>query len=94
MIFRNLFESTDIATVFLDKNMVIRSFTPSVATIFNILPGDRGRPITDLANRLDLASFSEDIATVCAGHRTIERHVENVDLHRSLSRANSTLQEW
>jgi two-component system CheB/CheR fusion protein len=76
---QNLFESTDIATVFLDKDMVIRSFTPSVATVFNILPGDRGRPITDLASRLDLASFSEDIAAVCAGRQTIERHVENVD---------------
>jgi two-component system, chemotaxis family, CheB/CheR fusion protein len=76
---QNLFESTDIATVFLDKNMVIRSFTPSVATIFNILPSDRGRPITDLSSRLDLASFSQDIAAVCADHRTIEHHVENVD---------------
>jgi two-component system CheB/CheR fusion protein len=76
---QNLFESTDIATVFLDKNLVIRSFTPSVATIFNILPGDRGRPISDLSGPLDLASFAEDIAAVCANHQAVERNVENVD---------------
>ena len=41
---QNLFDSTDIATVFLDQNLVIRSFTPAVAKVFNILPSDRGRP--------------------------------------------------
>ena len=51
---QNLFESTEVATVFLDKALVIRSFTPASAEIFNILPGDRGRPITDLSSRLNL----------------------------------------
>jgi two-component system, chemotaxis family, CheB/CheR fusion protein len=76
---QNLFESTDVATVFLDKNLVIRSFTPAVAEIFSILPGDRGRPITDLSSRLSFASFSEDIIAVCTDHRTIERRLENID---------------
>jgi two-component system CheB/CheR fusion protein len=76
---QNLFESTDVATVFLDKNLVIRSFTPAVSRIFNILPGDRGRPITDLSSRLNLPGFSQDIARVFAGHGSIERHAQNVE---------------
>ena len=40
---QNLFESTDVATVFLDKALTIRSYTPSVGRIFNILPA-RPRP--------------------------------------------------
>ena len=50
---RNLFESTRVATVFLDAHMVIRAFTPEVASIYNLIPSDRGRPLTDIVSRLD-----------------------------------------
>ena len=50
---RNLFESTRVATVFLDQHMVIRAFTPEVASIYNLIPSDRGRPLTDIVSRLD-----------------------------------------
>lgn len=39
---QNLFESAEIATVIPDRVPVIRSFTPAVAKVFNILSGDRG----------------------------------------------------
>jgi two-component system CheB/CheR fusion protein len=76
---QNLFESTDVATVFLDKKLTIRSYTPAVARIFNILPGDRGRPITDLSSRLSLTGLADDIERVLAGHAGIERRVESDD---------------
>src|SRR5262249_31330293 len=50
---KNLYESTDIATVFLDRELIIRSFTPAVTRIFNLIPTDRGRPLTDIAHELD-----------------------------------------
>jgi two-component system CheB/CheR fusion protein len=74
---QNLFESTDVATVFLDKDLVIRSFTPPVAKVFNILPTDKGRPITDLSSRLDLKGFADDIRSVFAGTRSIEKRIES-----------------
>ena len=70
---RNLFESTPLATVFLDRHLVIRSFTPAVTEIFNILPGDRGRPLTDLASRVGVPDLSADVAAVFASGRTVER---------------------
>ncbi|RYC33409.1 chemotaxis protein CheR [Lichenibacterium minor] len=70
---RNLFESTPLATVFLDRNLVIRSFTPAVTEIFNILPGDRGRPLTDLASRVGVPNLSDDVASVFATGRALER---------------------
>jgi two-component system CheB/CheR fusion protein len=76
---QNLFESTNVATVFLDKKLVIRSFTPAVTHIFNILQSDRGRPITDLSTRLKMSGFIEDIASVFAGDGAIERRVESED---------------
>ncbi|MDB5378519.1 MAG: chemotaxis protein CheR [Rubritepida sp.] len=76
---RSLFESTEVATVFLDENLVIRSFTPTVAKVFHVLPGDRGRPITDLSSRLVMPGFADDIARVFADKGPIERRVENED---------------
>jgi two-component system CheB/CheR fusion protein len=75
----NLFESTDVATIFLDKALVIRSFTPAVGKLFNILPGDRGRPITDLSSKAAFAGFAEDIASVFAGNGPIERRADSDD---------------
>lgn len=75
----NLFESTNVATVFLDSQLVIRSFTPAVASVFNVRPSDCGRPITDLSSRLDLGGLSEDIGRVFKGQAPIERRVNSED---------------
>jgi len=76
---QNLFESTDVATVFLDRSLVIRSFTPAVGRIFNILPTDRGRPITDLSSKFALPGFSEDIRRVFSEETSLERRIEAGD---------------
>jgi len=41
----NLLRSTQIATVFLDGNLCIRSFTPAIADIYELIPTDVGRPL-------------------------------------------------
>lgn len=74
---QNLFDSTDVATVFLDAKLVIRSFTPAMAKVFNILPTDRGRPITDLASRFSLSDLAEDVAAVLGGAEPIDRRVHH-----------------
>ena len=61
---KNLFESTQIATIFLDTKLVIRSFTPAASSFFSLLPSDVGRPLTDLASRLDYPELREHIAEV------------------------------
>jgi two-component system CheB/CheR fusion protein len=74
---QNLFDNTDVATVFLDAKLVIRSFTPAVAKVFNILPSDRGRPITDLASNISLPGLAEDVAAVFGGGEPIDRRVHH-----------------
>jgi two-component system CheB/CheR fusion protein len=73
----NLFESTDVATIFLDRDLVIRSFTPAITDIFNLLPGDRGRQITDFSTQFNLPDFTQDVAAVLAGQGPIERRVDH-----------------
>lgn len=72
---RNLFESTQIATVFLDRHFIIRSFTPAVTAIFNLIAGDRGRPITDIAHQLEDVDLARDVRRVLDEHTPIERPV-------------------
>ncbi len=76
---QNLFESAELATVFLDTRLVIRSFTPAVGRIFNLRQGDRGRPITDLASRLALPDFAEMLQSVLRDGRQIERRIDQPD---------------
>jgi two-component system CheB/CheR fusion protein len=73
---QNLFESTEVATVFLDRNLVIRTFTPAVSRVFNILPGDRGRPLTDLSSRVIMPTLADDVRAVLSTGRKIERRIE------------------
>jgi two-component system CheB/CheR fusion protein len=49
---KNLLNSTDIATLFLDKDLQVRRFTTPATKIIKLIPGDVGRPITDLASDL------------------------------------------
>ena len=55
----NLLNSTEIATLFLDKDFNIRRFTDQVTKIFKIRNIDIGRPITELVNNLNYSSLDE-----------------------------------
>jgi two-component system CheB/CheR fusion protein len=77
---RNIFESTRLATAFLDKNLVIRSFTPAITAIFNLISTDRGRPLTDIVSHLeDVGDLHRDIRTVFERGDIIERRVRRND---------------
>lgn len=56
----NLLNSTSIATVFLDNELRVRRFTVQAAKIIKLIPGDVGRPITDLATDLAYPELVDD----------------------------------
>ena len=76
----NLFESSQIATVFLDRNLVIRSFTPEVSRLFNIIATDKGRPLTDLAMKLAYPDLQTDIRHVLETGEAFERRVRRDEI--------------
>jgi two-component system CheB/CheR fusion protein len=82
----NLIASTDIATVFVDRNMRIRWFTPRATEIFSMLPVDTGRSLMDITHRLDYPEMAEDAATVFESLNMIEREVCSSDQHWYIAR--------
>jgi two-component system CheB/CheR fusion protein len=72
---RNLFVSTQIATGLLDGDLIIRSFTPAVTTIFNLISADRSRPLTDIVSHFETGDLRRDIRTVLERGQTMERSV-------------------
>ncbi|WP_247872744.1 chemotaxis protein CheB [Azospirillum sp. TSH64] len=75
----NLLRSTEIGTVFLDGDFVIRRFTPAAAGFINIIPRDIGRSIAHLSTNIDYPDFLADIRKVFDGQEAVERHVRVYD---------------
>lgn len=61
---KNLLNSTDIATLFLDESLNIRRFTTRTATIIKLIASDIGRPITDIVTELSYPALPDDARAV------------------------------
>ena len=72
---KNLLESTQIATVFLDNDLRVKSFTPSVIDIFHLIETDLGRPITHIAARIAYPELEDDVRRVLRTLGPVEREV-------------------
>ena len=72
---KNLFESTDVAVLFLDRTLCVRNFTPPTAKLFGVRRRDIGRPIHDLSSRLGYPELAEDAKAVDATLQPLDREV-------------------
>ena len=61
---KNLLDSTEIATLFLEEDLRIRRFTSQAAKLINLIPGDVGRPITHIASEVLYPELAQDVAEV------------------------------
>jgi two-component system CheB/CheR fusion protein len=73
----NLLESTQIATVFLDRTLAVKSFTPAAKDIFRLVESDAGRPIMHVRARFDCDTLREDAERVLRTLSRIERPVQS-----------------
>ncbi|MFN2414743.1 MAG: CheR family methyltransferase [Pyrinomonadaceae bacterium] len=76
---QNLIDSTEIATVFLDRSLRIRLFTPRARDIFNIIPADVGRPLSDIAGQFADGELTDVVAHVLDSLVTHEQEVATRD---------------
>ena len=61
---KNLLNSTEIATLFLDKELNIRRFTDQTTKLFKLRQTDIGRPFTDMVSDLQYPEIAEDAREV------------------------------
>ncbi len=71
----NLLNSTSIATLFLDVDLMVRRFTVPTTEIIRLIPGDLGRPITDIVSALDFPDMPEIAREVLRTLVVFEREV-------------------
>jgi two-component system CheB/CheR fusion protein len=73
---KNLLDSTEIAIIFLDNDLVIKRFTPPVARIFKLLNSDVGRSITHFANTLRYERLAQDVQQVVDRLVSVESDIQ------------------
>lgn len=72
---KNLLDATQIATLFLDNDLRVRSFTPSAIDIFHLLDTDVGRPLGHVVSRVNYPTLQEDVQRVLKTLVPIDRTV-------------------
>lgn len=77
----NLLSSTDVGTIFLDRQLRIRRFTPQIAEAFNLLPQDVGRAIHTFAHNIEHPELTADLEKVLESGQPIEREVRDRRAH-------------
>jgi len=76
---QNLMASTRIATLFVDRALSVRRYTPSLQEIFNIIPTDIGRPLAHVTHTLASNGLVADVERVLHDLQTVEREVSTTD---------------
>ncbi|MFB6319338.1 CheR family methyltransferase [Saccharicrinis sp. FJH54] len=77
----NLLDSTEIATIFLDRDLKIKNFTPVTQQLFNIQQNDIGRPFNSFSSRFNNNEIDEIIKhayLVLKNSETIEKEVSDL----------------
>ncbi|HEY0512605.1 MAG TPA: chemotaxis protein CheB [Thermoanaerobaculia bacterium] len=72
---QNLFQSTRLATLFVDRELRIKKFTPAAVEVFRLIDGDIGRPIADITPRFPGGDLETDIREVLRTLSPRERQV-------------------
>lgn len=83
---QNLLSSTDIAVLFLDRNLHVKRFTPHAQSLFHVIPSDLGRPLAHVTHRLLSDELPQLASRVLADTRIIEREIPGRDGRRYLAR--------
>lgn len=76
---KNLLNSTEVATLFLDKDLNIRRFTDHIGNIFKLRSVDIGRPFTDMSTDLRYPNIEDHALLVLKTLTPIETAIETND---------------
>lgn len=76
---KNLLDSTQIPTIFLDLDLCIKRFTSFATSIVNLIHTDIGRPIGDIVTKLEYGGLTEDAGAVLKDLVYRENEVQSKD---------------
>jgi two-component system CheB/CheR fusion protein len=83
---QNLISLVGVATIFVDRTLSIKRYTSPAESLFNILPGDQGRPLQHLTHRLDYPAMIDDLRTAFESLKKTEREISSSDGRSFLAR--------
>ena len=72
---QNVLYSTNVGTLFLDMDLKIRFYTPAIKSLFSLIPGDIGRPLTNLQPISTDHGLLDDARQVLIDKVSIDREV-------------------
>jgi two-component system CheB/CheR fusion protein len=75
----HLLASTEVHTLFLDKELRVRRFTPQIAKVWNLVPSDVGRRIDAFNHGLSRTELYEDLRRVVATGKGVEEQVHDAE---------------
>jgi two-component system CheB/CheR fusion protein len=75
----NLMASTELAILFLDRQLRIQRYTAVTSSVFNIMPSDHGRPIAHFTSKLNYPELVQDAEEVLHTLTPVERDVSGQD---------------
>lgn len=76
---KNLLDSTEIATIFLDADLHVKRFTASASKVISLIPTDVGRPIGDLTTKIEYSGITGKAQEVLDRLRPFEAEVRGKD---------------
>jgi len=73
----NYLNSTDIGIIFLDENLCVRKFTPSIIKEINLITQDIGRPMNHISNNLINDDLNIGASEVLSSHISFEKEIQS-----------------
>src|SRR5947208_2847539 len=76
----NYFSNTIIPQLFIDKDGLLRKFTPPAMKQFNLSSADIGKPVGELADNIRFPGILENISQVMQSQEILEKEIQTTDL--------------
>jgi two-component system CheB/CheR fusion protein len=77
--FNNYFKSSFNSQLYVDKNLVIKKFSPVSIKQINIKESDIGRPLADISTNIRFTNLIDDIIAVINNKEINEKQIETTD---------------
>ena len=75
----NYFKGTLNGQIYVDKNLIVRKFTPSAIQQVNLKESDVGRPLADISTNIKFSILTDDIKRVISASSPSEKEIQTND---------------